>query len=648
MINFIKKILMMMCMIMLFFHGCSGTSLFSIVRPEQFFCTPEEPAQLLWTMAGPEKHGIFNYSISDCYGTVVTSAAVISADNGTISLPISLPQGFFEITFHKTNQRFGIVVLPNSGSIPDQFFCIDGALSTFPMTAMRRHSLLSMLKRMGIVCVKDRLDWQVMHPAETQWNWEANNFSEELRQLYSQYTMKTVDLFHNTPSWMRAPKNPYPANLVLAENSLKGIVGRWGKYWGGLEVWTEPEWEPNGGNLPADQYCSLVKTVAYACNDAKTNIPLAGGGFAGFCPEPFVHACASNGLLDHLDAFTCHPYTDPEKFEAYIQKTRVFLKQYGRESMPIWATESILPWPDTSLRPPLDAAIMSSALDMIIKVVESRACGIEKYFPFLYPPYTESGKNYGILDKNHTPLLTCAAYAQAVRILSNRSYIGDLNVSDKKIRRARIFATGNQCIVVVYTGELSPGASLSLTIPHQRIEGIDGRRLRPFRSNSIPVPDGIVYIWAERTSIEPLVRKDTLAMELYTLSKTEQKHRHDPSPIVLQHVFDPARISYTLESYMAEGNIAHAFPIRIRVNNMSETLQEAALRIAPDDRGIQIKGNTTLALRIPPGSFQETAWICNLTTGKTDQNKKRFTVSATSERAKWISPLAIDVVTKGK
>ncbi len=613
--------------------------------PEQFFCVPGEKTFMSWNITGPGNKQTLHYSISDCTGTTIASSTVNPADNGTVTVPVTLPQGFFEITFRETGQRYGIVSLPAQHSQPDQFFSIDAALSNIDLPTAVRIALLSILKRTGIGCVKDRLDWKALQIAGKQWNWQANNASEHLRQLYSAYGLRVADLFHNAPAWMCTTGKPYPQDLVAAVRSLKVVIGRWQKHWGALEAWTEPEWGPHGGNLPADQYCSFMKAAAYACSEADMR-PLAGGGFAGFCPESFIDACGANELFSHLDVLTFHPYKSPDEFEEQVAHLRTQLNTYGRKNMPIWFTESILPWADDTIRPGLDSEAHAGALDLAAKTVESRACGIERFFPFLFIPYSEAGRNYGMLDKNYSPLLLFAAYAQAVRALSNLSYVGDLAVVHASIKRARVFASDEQCVIVVFAGPRAGHVMLDSRLPCQRIEGIDGRIINASSQQTIPTSDGITYIWTDYHSIAPLLKTDTRAMQLYAAGKGRADRKPDPSPIVLQHVFNPEQIQASVEGYRPRAGRAGAFPLCIRVNNFSGTDCGITLSITPDDAGLEIDGDRTVDLSVPAFSFKEITWSCRLTEAGAKKRKTRIVAAADGTGVQWISPLVIDVLTE--
>lgn len=611
----------------------------------QFFCEPGQPWSLSWSQVSPGNGSSLHYSITDCTGARVVSSSVHAADNGTIEVSVSLPQGFFEITFHETGQRFGIVSLPAQHLPPDPFFSIDAALSTIALPTASRIALLSILKRTGIVCAKDRMDWKALQPSGKRWNWQANNDSEHLRQLYLEYGLRVADLFRNAPAWMCATGKPYPHDLVSAVRSLSGIISRWQKHWAALEAWTEPEWAPQGGNLPADQYSSFIKAAAYACSNSSMAVPLAGGGFAGFCPEWFMKACGDNDLFSHIDVLTFHPYKQADDFEEQVAHIREQLKTYGRQNMPIWFTESILPWDNNAVRPQFDAGARASALDLIAKVVESRACGIERYFPFLLIPYSESGKNYGLIDKHYSPLLMFAAYAQVIRVLSNARYIGDLEVNNPVIRRARVFEIGEQCVVVLYTDEKTNHVVLGPELQYRKIEGIDGRALT-FDRRRIPTPDGITYIWADRQGITPLLNTNTRALELYHSGRVKAENRAEPSPVVLQHVFDTDQIQASLEGYRPRAGSAKAFPVCIRVNNFSDTACGISLRITPEDAGIEIDGVRAVDFSVPAFSFKEKTWSCRLTEAGAKKRKRRIVAAADGTGVQWISPLVMDFLTE--
>ena len=51
-----------------------------------------------------------------------------------------------------------------------------------------------------------------------------------------------------------------------------------------------------------------------------------------------------------------------------------------------------------------------------MKAIEARACGVARYFAFVYPYYEEHASNFGMMDRRGVPMRSMAAYANAARV----------------------------------------------------------------------------------------------------------------------------------------------------------------------------------------------------------------------------------------
>ena len=191
-----------------------------------------------------------------------------------------------------------------------------------------------------------------------------------------------------------------------------------------------------------------------------------------------------------------------------------------------------------------------SALDITMKGVEARVCGIDRYFPFVYPYYEENDNNFGMMDKHATPLRSFAAYAQLIRILHGSRYRGDLKVTDTAVQRARVFSTDGDLhapgglVAVIYTGRRDPQARVKLDVPVVRLEGIDGRLLHS-AAGEISVPDGLAYVWLSQGEREshPAARDSIQLIPPATPppgDAAEPALRTRLTPIVMRYLFDGA------------------------------------------------------------------------------------------------------------
>ena len=509
------------------------------------FITPGEEGALRWRLISGETTDPVAYRVLDYAGKRVAEGRLRRVDETRWETTLRPDQGYFEIELPASGQRFGVVCLPAWNDEPDHFFAIDGALSWLVTDASSREMLIRAAHRIGIAMVRERLSWGAVNPDRERWDWQGTRGYDTIRNVYRKAQVPILEMAHDSPHWLGLV-GKYPHDLVGAADSWTEVAGRWQAGWGGVEIWNEPDIF-FGGNLPADQYAAVAKAVSFAVSRAAVSVPLVGGVMA-LPNRDFLETCGQSGLLDRIDAFSFHTYDRAMDVERIVTGYRQWLRKYGHPAMPLWLTECGRPWLTGPDRPPIDQD-QASALDITMKGVESNACGVDRYFAFVYPFFEENTQNFGMMDRRGTPLRSMAAYAQMIRILARKQYVGDLWSNVPALKRARVFSDGEQDVVVLYTGR--PGASESLSIGKGAlyIEGIDGRRLMPRTDGSIPVPDGLSYVWLDRDAVDARLIADTAASRLRPAAGASQAVRGAPSPIVLRFQLDADRFQASAKGY---------------------------------------------------------------------------------------------------
>lgn len=537
----------------------------------RFFVTPNRPAVLSWKVNDPGKLRMIRWNISNYWGRRVASGKSVTVGPGDrIGLPVRLERGFYQVNFPSEGQKFGVVSIAAHQGPVDHFFAIDSAMAwlvNHPADRQRvRVGMIRILHRSGIGMSRERLSWGTINPSPGKFDW--NNYCQYGRLARDYFTngVRMLQLFADAPSWTRdGTSNPYPTNLALTARSWSVIGSYFHRDWGALEIWNEPD----GLDVPANQLLPIVKTIAYSFQQADIHIPLVGGVFASPIPGGFQRVCARNGLLNQVSIISFHDYHSPTEIPYAVAAYRHWLNSYGKPTMPLWITESGKPWPAGTARPHPRAG-MTSALWIAMKAVEARACGIARYFAFVYPFYTEHDatfNNFGMMGQEHTPLWSMAAYVNAVAELSGWSYVGHLETHTHRVLLAPVFAKGDQRTAVVYTGKVDANATLALALNGITIRGIDGRRLHRNENGAIPIPDGMVYLRGLASSFAGKVKTDTEAGRLYAIAQQPPPPQSRHSPIILQ--FDGHGISSgTTGGYVLPN--ASSTPIRVRVWNLAD------------------------------------------------------------------------------
>ncbi|NLS95939.1 MAG: hypothetical protein GXX96_27705 [Planctomycetaceae bacterium] len=590
--------------------ACADMAAAATLKPasiELFCITPNQPAVLAFHVEAGGLNARVDVVVRDYAGRVVPTANVNVSDDGLLRLSLQLEPGFYEIEFPAAEQQFGVICQPAFEGDRDPFFAIDSAMSWLVHDDATREGLVKVLARSGVPMSRERLNWGEVNPDVDRWDWESSRRYETLRQVCQREDIEVLEMFHGTTRWAGAV-GKYPEDLVGTARAWRQIARRLGPTWGAMEVWNEPDIS-FGDNLPADQYVALVKTFAYAFQQEKVATPLVGGVFAHFNRQ-YLDNAARNGLLDQVPIVSFHTYGRAPGMEELIGRYRQWLVDYGRPSMPLWLTECGRPWKRGPQRPPADQDA-ESALDIVMKGVESKACGIDRYFPFVYPYYEERESNFGMMGREATPLRSMASYVQLVTALSHKRYLGDLKCEDAKIQRARVFGNGKEVLVVLCTGSPDTDATIRFDLPVQAIAGIDGRQLAAREDGSIPIPDGLVYVRLERKQLGERLQTDTQAMQLLAYSEQVKGEPQTASPVVLRYQFDADLVEARSEAYRLLAETPGKMSFAFRAYNLSSEPQKRTL-VLSFSQPVVLEAEAAQSVTIPASGFADVRWDVDL------------------------------------
>ena len=470
----------------------------------------------------------------------------------------------------------------------DPFFCIDAGLSWPAVPGASnlavRDDLIKILRRCGIRTARERLSLASINHERGTYDWETDKQFDTVRGLYARDGVRVLDMLFSTPAFHGATaKHPFPQDVGLTAEAWEQVARKFHDSWAGAEMWNEPDLIP----VPADQYVPLVKAAAFAQQGSEAAAPVIGGVFASPVPGVYHDACVANGMLDAVDAVSFHCYESASRLGACVAGYRAWLAKAGKPGMPLWLTEAGRAWPVGPGRPPRDADA-ASAGGIAALATEARAHGIARFFPFYYQFYEEGAKNFGMMARDGSPLRSMAAYVHAARVLNNLSYLGDLPTPDDAFS-VRVFgASGaSEVVIVIYLKTIDASATISLAVPVSRLEGADGRALRP-SGGRLPVPDGLGYAWAQRADLAGLLKADTPASRLSTLgaaTPTVPAPRAPAAAVVLSHPLENETAKITAHRYLLDKATAKAAVVHVRAANVSSTPQHVTLRLELPDTG---------------------------------------------------------------
>jgi hypothetical protein len=566
----------------------------------QFFVEPDVATVLKWRNSSASQAEEETYTLRDYWRRDVRSGKAVRGDDGSLQVEVKLPAGYYEIEFPKSSREFGIAAVPAYSGKRDTFFAIDAAMSWLVKDRAVRDGLVRVLERSGIGMSRERLSWRAISRDANETDWETPDGYSTLRQSYASHGIEVLEMCHDAPSWL-GRSGKYPGDLAATSRQWVDIAGRWQSTWGALEIWNEPDIF-FGDDLPGDQYAAVVKSVVFGLQSMPFSRPIVGGVLANY-HEGFLEACYANGMFDSIDLLSFHTYSRAPEMESLVEKYRTWLERHGHAGMPLWLTECGRPWKKGPGRPPLDEDA-NSALDIIMKAVEARACGIARHFPFVYPYYEENDNNFGMMARNGDPLRCMAGYAQMVRALSHKQYLGDWTGSPDSVQRARVFGDDKQAVLVLYTGKSDNKTTVPFDAPVQRLEGIDGRVLSATDKGILPVPDGLVYVWLDRNRLDGKLNTETKARKLSQFP--EAGKRSNVGPVVMRLELDSKTFAAETSGYRLKHISSDPLPLKVRAFNLGKRAEQ--VRFEFEGAGEVAEGKKLHSQEIPAESSIELNW----------------------------------------
>lgn len=547
-----------------------------IPDPAALFRHPEDTRPVVVQTRLPDnfEQGKLHYSYRSYAGEEVAAGiGKYDAQTGMLSAPPPSGYGFFELAWPELMIRLGVIVDDPPPAVPDEYFGMDSSLSwgVPPSNEKDIRNYMRILKRNGIEWNRDRLNWPQIEPEQGTFRFGGR--FELYRRIAAEEGIKALDTFHAAPAWNLAPvteaatlQSPYPLDLFAAGNSWNTIMKHWNVI-KALEVWNEPD-IGFGKSLPAEYVTSLTKAISRTFKENSTPVSVIGGVFASTRPGTnFYRTYIDNGLLEDSDIISFHSYADVPYMEPLVSALRQDEAGSGtpRLGIPYWITESGKPRPWYGTSRGFAAADQYSAVEIVGKAVELRALGIQRYFAFEYKFRKENANNFGLMDAKHTPMRNMAAYLHLVRVLSHRTYVGDLKGGD--VFRARVFEGKDDLVAVLYNGvkntrRQSVGLPGGLRV--KQAAGIDGRPLQ-VRNGRVSNTDGITYLFFDRSQKQRFVNSNTSAMKLYLLAKNYKPQPRAAKPLVLQSMMDLSGLVISNRGFYVQN--ADDITIKIRVNN---------------------------------------------------------------------------------
>ncbi|MDO5308046.1 MAG: hypothetical protein Q4G03_00915 [Planctomycetia bacterium] len=470
----------------------------------QFWLTPEVESTICFSTSDGDLPQESPYVIRTTDGEILTEG-LGKIDKGELSLDVKLPQGYFELELPDSEQSFGMASQPafchdceraddelENARLRDEFFGIDAASTWLVHNAHAREDLIRNARRMGIATYRERLNWGRVEPEKGKLDLNADGNASVLRDTAKKYHMPVLELFHNAPEWA-GRWGTYPSDLIATADTWGNIAEVWASAWNSIEVWNEPDIFFSG-NMPADQYVPVLKSVGQELARRGVETPVVGGIIANF-QDDFMSTLARNGVIDACDIFSFHTYCRAYDMENVSLRYCHWLEMNKAEWKPLWITECGRPWQKGTNRPNREADLLS-AIDIVEKGVAAKALGIDAYFPFVYVYYEENDNNFGMSDRNNAPLRSSAGYARMIQLLSDKRCIGTWKLNQEGGERSYLFidTTTRERVATLYARSASTERRVTLPCKPTFVERVTGEPVEVQADGSVAFKDGFLFI----------------------------------------------------------------------------------------------------------------------------------------------------------
>lgn len=557
----------------------------------QFWVEPDKPAAFDFELRQDGVSDVKSDSDKTKFVVKTTDGELLKEGEGLVAdnrlhIETVLPQGFFELELPDNNQAFGVASQPafcpedallaseakkrDDLRPRDDFFAIDSASTWLVRDDDVREALIRNARRIGIATYRERLSWTRIEPQKGAFNYEGDNNCETVRKAAKKYDMPILELFHNAPDWT-GYVGKFPADLMKTADSWGKIGKRWNPAWNSFEVWNEPDISFSG-NMPADQYVPVLKTVAQEFSRQGVKTPIVGGIIAVYRSD-YMDSLADNGALDACDIFSFHTYCRAPEMAAVCMRYHEWTVKNNAEWKPLWITECGRPWKKGTDRPNREADLLS-AIDIVEKGVVAKAIGCDAYFPFVYVYYEENDNNFGMSDRNNAPLRSIAGYARMIYLLSGKDCVGSWDIAGPESSWLFVDSKTGEQTAVLYSSQREPGRTLQLPCVPAFVERVTGERVAVTETQTVDFTDGLLFVGLPKDA--DLNLRSPSEVDNARNTRLEARKTHGAAPrqnfeTVLRFDFDSDVVTASNDGYaLVDANAVGEFHGVLSIFNFSD------------------------------------------------------------------------------
>lgn len=591
-----------------------------------FFVAPDQPAVIELQLKGMPENSSLRYEMSDYAGKVFRKGSAM-AEKGELRLRESFPRGLTDLSFPELNQRIGVYAFDAFDKVEDGYWGVNSVFSSMVYSrpgqpryrngifakpeTIRQH--MRLLRRLGIGQLRemDTLWKQAPAPGKFLYNVDL---AQETQNAARENGLHILMYYAHFPGWCGAEgifsrKQPQVLPLDYARFTpiLRKMLQLDAVQASGAQAGNE--WDMERVAAPPDAISLLGHYMRYLLDSSSLSTPLVGMAFSGFAescivrPE-YLQSFFENGYFDSIDIFGVNGYAEPPEMRRRLDLLTSDLERFSSGSVPpLWITESGKAWYHGGLRPVV-AEDLACADASVRKAIDARAMGVEKFFQFqlhFSPEDYNFNQVFSLLDWSLSPQRTLAAYATAVRMLSNLRYTGTLTEKIPGCEEALLFENGGRRILVIYRDPAGVGKPLPLrTVPVKAVFQMDGAERKPDADGAYAFTGNILYAELQPGVSLPVDSQNVLT-RIRDRFRANRRQRPAARPVLLRTEFE--KMERMRSGYIVR---AREFELVVRAFNLSDTPQTIRLNVSGE--GILTETPSQGAETLPPMQGKVFRW----------------------------------------
>ena len=473
-----------------------------------------------------------------------------------------------------------------------------------PLTPENSSEIISELEKLaGLGFVREYMSWGGYNPRPGVFEWGGRN--EQNANLLSQRGIRIVTFLVSCPQWTSGTHyTGLPQDFMALYRFTREAAGHFKNKIVAWELDNEIDGRPD--SAPAWEFAAAQK-VAYlglkAGNPAANFLFVSVSATSG-PPNLFTEMVMQNGMSSYFDTYNFHLYRAnayyPDFIKPTVQAQKDFLKKHGM-AKPIWVTEvgvygegdgqSQADIPGTTVREHGEEQERMQAESLVKSQITMQSLGIEKTFSFVFPPYNEGGKVWGLLRYDYTVKPAYVALANLTEQLGQSTFLGTIDLAPQVFGFLFADPDGSRTLVA-WTKDSDRTVSFKDRARGLRMVDLLGKQMLLVPENgdyTATVGRYPVYLRGLRDlkPTEPSVTHDTAA----TSAPTEDQDKE----VVLRIVFNENQTilgrTAVLLDYRTDNQVG------LDIFNFGKEAKVVALRNL--GKGYELQGSP-LEVRVPP------------------------------------------------